>query len=1549
MSETEDFGTSFELTENAVSPRGNQLKFQQSDVSNSLGATQLRIKKPPYPLIIPSTQPTGSRIKLNAPSRTTKTAQKLVLLPEETEVPPGELSDYAETPVTPSGPHLPVSFYDSTDAERMPKESREINKYPRATAYCTAEGYYLKKLLNFLSDEHNVQPMLYDECLYAPYHFPLLRGRNTKISSSTAIQSPNGRSFMESQIENYENNDDNSYFVMSENEDSYDNVGISESLSKPIQNTLSNIGEVFFFDYGVVVFWNMTEDQEKLILDDLAMSKISVRSLKAEDIECETFHFQYDLTSTRQPRIFNDMITLKSDNHMIKLTISHAMSQSTKLTFYEWQMESTIERTKHIPKMLAQTGHLNLNRTQITKLSGEMFKLRMNVNLVSNVLDTPEIFWSEPSLEPLYSAIRAYLEISQRANLLNDRCKVISDLLDMLREDVASVAYKLSFHTQPSSSIILVYNTLQIPALMAATIHLTTQQQNSTHPQHVQLQSARGRPVSTPVPMNYPRYPEIPHPPPQVTQSSARRGNMFGPYLLLQTLGEGEFGKVKLGMHVDTGEEVAIKLIRKESVDTPSRLTKIEREIGVLRSVMHPNIVKLYDVFEADRYIGIIMEYASAHRYLKERDACRLFAQLISGVNYLHQKNIVHRDLKLENLLLDRNRNIIITDFGFANQFNGAHDDLMATSCGSPCYAAPELVISEGLYVGSAVDIWSCGVILYAMLSGYLPFDDDPSNPDGDNINLLYKYIINTPLVFPEYVSPDARDLLRKMLVPDPAKRCDMKTIMSHRWLMPYATLFEYSIQELEAATQMNSLASQDAYIPSGVSMSNNFLSADYVVEQPSDASGNITVKRHTIQVEYEYPDNNTEGYVDYPDEDFQFVDGTRLGSTIVPVATSDMILAEEQEEILANDYDTSKNDASQNLLTATPYSKSEKHFSITSTGSGNSDKSSGPGSTPPGTPSTTTTRSSANAGNGLFTLFESDSNNINKFKDKTPQINNVNSNLVLPPPNDNFQPDLQKSSSQTPKKRDAPRTRPVTVHGPPSGSQDFLSMVPGYKSTSTNTSLSVTASSQHNNDNSLQPKLPPSTTPPTMPLPAIPDRQDSLSPVNQKRHKKASSSERVSERVNQYTGKNKLPIENDSSITNKINNSGSIKESNSINSKTQPSQSTQVSPPPLPPSQNIDLHSDTASDSTSLMDDGSDSRSKIGGKRKALSLMVETFKGPNSHSAHSVVSTNNTSTKDKRKTLGSGISSSSSSAAKKVMDWFRRKSLAKDPTTAPLIPEGTTNGGVSANRVKSKKRQKNNPALVVTQPNSSTNSPSSSRQSTMTSVSNVDSKLRIHHGVVDNLALTERPPYEIFIMIKQALVSMGIEIKREGEFKVRCVRRKRKVDNKSSAKDKSLKTKDTLTSEASENVLDIEKKRRKYSSGPFKTLLRRTSSNNTSQLLSTSLSTNHKSNRSDESAPTSPTIGPIMTLTGPTDGPTSTLVPEVLYGDPTTDSGDEIRFVVELCRIKNLPGLYIVDIKRMKGNLWAYKFLYHTLLDKLDLKGKGGYLTIGTSGGIIP
>ena len=165
----------------------------------------------------------------------------------------------------------------------------------------------------------------------------------------------------------------------------------------------------------------------------------------------------------------------------------------------------------------------------------------------------------------------------------------------------------------------------------------------------------------------------------------------------------------------------------------------------------------------------------------------------------MHQKMIVHRDLKLESLLLDRHGNLIITDFGFANRFGHEADELMKTSCGSPFCAAPELVTSGGKYVGSAVDIWSCGVILYAMLTGYLPFDDDPANPDGDNIDLLYKYIVNTPLSFPVYTPTKARDLLSLILVPDPKTRANIQTVTSHLWLHPYAALFD-TLEDLEHA-----------------------------------------------------------------------------------------------------------------------------------------------------------------------------------------------------------------------------------------------------------------------------------------------------------------------------------------------------------------------------------------------------------------------------------------------------------------------------------------------------------------------------------------------------------------------------------------------------------------------------------------------------------------------------------------------------------------------------------------------------------------------------
>ncbi|KAI1077332.1 hypothetical protein F5B20DRAFT_583327 [Whalleya microplaca] len=401
--------------------------------------------------------------------------------------------------------------------------------------------------------------------------------------------------------------------------------------------------------------------------------------------------------------------------------------------------------------------------------------------------------------------------------------------------------------------------------------------------------------------------------------SKREKASKFGDYYLGNTIGEGEFGKVKLGWKQDGGVQVAIKLIRRDSVgNNPSRLAKIYREVAILRGISHPNIVRLHEMSETERQIGIVLEYASGgelfdyiltHRYLKDSPARRLFAQLVSGVGYLHKKGIVHRDLKLENLLLDRNRNIIITDFGFANTFDPLDEltedeemhlserdfikragldktkpngmrrgDLMQTSCGSPCYAAPELVVSDSLYTGRKVDVWSCGVILYAMLAGYLPFDDDPANPEGDNINLLYKYIVNTPLTFPEYVTPHARDLLRRILVPSPRKRADLFEVARHSWLSEYA-----HVVELITSTTTTSSEIQNTTVPTDDDADAGGLARSASVREPSKTKSTAPAvgdlarkqgkvdpdeayvkvqkdnKRRTVQVEYVAPTTQTQ------------------------------------------------------------------------------------------------------------------------------------------------------------------------------------------------------------------------------------------------------------------------------------------------------------------------------------------------------------------------------------------------------------------------------------------------------------------------------------------------------------------------------------------------------------------------------------------------------------------------------------------------------------------------------------------------------------------
>lgn len=218
------------------------------------------------------------------------------------------------------------------------------------------------------------------------------------------------------------------------------------SMSAAAARLAYDVAEMFVFSYGVVVFWNLTENQEKDILADLAFATSSLTGspiplatmpLQEEDFETEEFHFEYS-TEISRPRVYNDMITLRNGDHMIKLSISHGISQSTKLCFFEEVMARQMTEAKDVPRRLATTGKLGLKREEVFRILGRLFKSRVEVNLSSNMLDVPNFFWeSEPTLYPLYIAVREYLEIKPRIQVLNERCRVFLDLAEILSDSIA--------------------------------------------------------------------------------------------------------------------------------------------------------------------------------------------------------------------------------------------------------------------------------------------------------------------------------------------------------------------------------------------------------------------------------------------------------------------------------------------------------------------------------------------------------------------------------------------------------------------------------------------------------------------------------------------------------------------------------------------------------------------------------------------------------------------------------------------------------------------------------------------------------------------------------------------------------------------------------------------------------------------------------------------------------------------------------------------------------------------------------------------------------
>ncbi|KAI4807936.1 hypothetical protein KUCAC02_027708 [Chaenocephalus aceratus] len=264
--------------------------------------------------------------------------------------------------------------------------------------------------------------------------------------------------------------------------------------------------------------------------------------------------------------------------------------------------------------------------------------------------------------------------------------------------------------------------------------------------------------------------------------SLSQSAQYVGPYRLEKTLGKGQTGLVKLGVHCITGQKVAVKIVNREKL-SESVLMKVEREIAILKLIEHPHVLKLHDVYENNKYLYLVLEHVSGGELfdylvkkgrLTPKEARKFFRQIISALDFCHSHSICHRDLKPENLLLDEKNNIRIADFGMASLQVG--DSLLETSCGSPHYACPEVIRGEK-YDGRRADVWSCGVILFALLVGALPFDHD-------NLRQLLEKVKSGVFHMPHFIPPDCQSLLKGMIEVNPEKRLTLEAIQKHAWYL---------------------------------------------------------------------------------------------------------------------------------------------------------------------------------------------------------------------------------------------------------------------------------------------------------------------------------------------------------------------------------------------------------------------------------------------------------------------------------------------------------------------------------------------------------------------------------------------------------------------------------------------------------------------------------------------------------------------------------------------------------------------------------------------
>ena len=261
-------------------------------------------------------------------------------------------------------------------------------------------------------------------------------------------------------------------------------------------------------------------------------------------------------------------------------------------------------------------------------------------------------------------------------------------------------------------------------------------------------------------------------------------------YTIKGELGKGTFSTVYLATKNTTLSKVAIKILEKSKIINQDDLTRVLREISILKSFNSPNVIKIYEIIENPTNYYIIMEFCEygelfnhivEEQRLSEEESSYFFYQLINGLEYIHHNNVVHRDLKPENLLISGDNLLKIIDFGLSNYFDGKK--LLSTPCGSPCYASPEMV-SGNNYNGFNIDVWATGIILYAMLCGYLPFEDN------DN-EILFRKILECNLELPEFLSNRSKNMIKKLLVVDPEKRIKIEGIKKHPFYLQGKKIFK--------------------------------------------------------------------------------------------------------------------------------------------------------------------------------------------------------------------------------------------------------------------------------------------------------------------------------------------------------------------------------------------------------------------------------------------------------------------------------------------------------------------------------------------------------------------------------------------------------------------------------------------------------------------------------------------------------------------------------------------------------------------------------------